>query len=131
MSYSSDSVGRTDFPDGDGPALIRSIREKGFLLSDDVSFHCGHGPGPMIALERRTNPMRANGLADPGFLTCREGSLCRLRCNHTEGVLRCGIWSQAPSPQQGPDQPRLSTNQFLGKLDRDRQSGGLSNPEAP
>ena len=50
------SVGRTDFPYGDGPALIRSIREKLFPLGDEVSFLCGHGPGSTIALERRTNP---------------------------------------------------------------------------
>ena len=50
------SIGRTDFPYGDGPALIRSIREKLFPLGDEVSFLCGHGPGSSIALERRTNP---------------------------------------------------------------------------
>ena len=50
------SVGRTDFPYGDGPALIRSIREKLFPLGDEVTFLCGHGPGSTIALERRTNP---------------------------------------------------------------------------
>lgn len=50
------SVGRTDFPYGDGSALLRSIREKLFPLGDEVSFLCGHGPGSTIALERRTNP---------------------------------------------------------------------------
>ena len=50
------SVGRTDFPYGDGPALIRSIREKLFPLGDDVSFLCGHGPGSTIGMERRSNP---------------------------------------------------------------------------
>ena len=50
------SVGRTDFPYGDGPALLRSIRDKLFPLGDEVSFLCGHGPGSTIALERRTNP---------------------------------------------------------------------------
>ena len=50
------SVGRTDFPYGDGPALIRSIREKLFPLGDEVTFLCGHGPGSTIGLERRTNP---------------------------------------------------------------------------
>jgi hydroxyacylglutathione hydrolase len=50
------SVGRTDFPYGDGPALIRSIREKLFPLGDEVSFLCGHGPGSTIALERKSNP---------------------------------------------------------------------------
>jgi hydroxyacylglutathione hydrolase len=56
------SVGRTDFPYGDGPALLRSIREKLLPLGDGVSFLCGHGPGSTIALERRTNPfVRAPG----------------------------------------------------------------------
>ena len=55
------SVGRTDFPYGDGPALIRSIREKLFPLGDEVSFLCGHGPGSTIALERRTNPYTGGG----------------------------------------------------------------------
>ena len=50
------SVGRTDFPYGDGPGLVRVIREKLFPLGDDVSFHCGHGPGGMLGEERRSNP---------------------------------------------------------------------------
>ena len=50
------SVGRTDFPYGDGAALLRSIREKLLPLGDDVAFMCGHGPGSTIGLERRTNP---------------------------------------------------------------------------
>ena len=50
------SVGRTDFPYGDGPGLVRAIREKLFPLGDDVSFHCGHGPGGMLGEERRSNP---------------------------------------------------------------------------
>jgi glyoxylase-like metal-dependent hydrolase (beta-lactamase superfamily II) len=50
------SVGRSDFPYGDGEALIRSIKEKLFPLGDAVTFLCGHGPGSGIALERKTNP---------------------------------------------------------------------------
>ena len=50
------SVGRTDFPYGDGAALLRSIRDKLLPLGDDVAFMCGHGPGSTIGLERRTNP---------------------------------------------------------------------------
>ena len=53
------SVGRTDFPYGDGAALLRSIREKLFPLGDEVTFLCGHGPGSTIVLERPTNRMRA------------------------------------------------------------------------
>ena len=52
----SGSVGRTDFPYGDGPALLRAIRDKLFPMGDDTSFLCGHGPGGTIGEERRTNP---------------------------------------------------------------------------
>ena len=50
------SVGRTDFPYGDGEALVRSIRDKLLPLGDDVAFLCGHGPGSTIGAERRSNP---------------------------------------------------------------------------
>ncbi|HEX8374513.1 MAG TPA: MBL fold metallo-hydrolase [Geminicoccaceae bacterium] len=50
------SVGRTDFPYGDGDALLRSIRDKLLPLGDDVAFLCGHGPGSTIGAERRSNP---------------------------------------------------------------------------
>ena len=50
------SVGRTDFPYGDGPALVRSIRDKLLPLGDDLAFLCGHGPGSSIGVERATNP---------------------------------------------------------------------------
>lgn len=50
------SIGRTDFPYGDGAALIRSIKEKLLPLPDDLAFTCGHGPGSTIGTERRTNP---------------------------------------------------------------------------
>jgi len=50
------SIGRTDFPRGDHPALIRSIRENLFPLGDDVRFVPGHGPMSTFGDERRTNP---------------------------------------------------------------------------
>lgn len=49
------SVGRTDFPYGDGAALLKSIRDKLMTLPDDTSFLCGHGPGSTIGAERRNN----------------------------------------------------------------------------
>ena len=51
------SVGRTDFPYGDGPALLRSVRDKLLPLGDDLAFLCGHGPGSTIGAERRSNPL--------------------------------------------------------------------------
>ena len=56
------SVGRTDFPYGDGAALLASIRAKLLPLGDDVSFICGHGPGSTIGVERRANPFVAEVL---------------------------------------------------------------------
>ena len=50
------SIGRTDFPYGDHPALIRAIKEKLLPLGDDVSFLCGHGAASTIGAERQTNP---------------------------------------------------------------------------
>ena len=55
------SVGRSDFPYGDGAALIGSIRTKLFPLGDDVAFLCGHGPGSTLGAERRTNPYAGEG----------------------------------------------------------------------
>ena len=50
------SVGRTDFPMSDPPALIRAIVEKLWPLGDDVTFVPGHGPISTFGQERRTNP---------------------------------------------------------------------------
>lgn len=50
------SIGRTDFPQGDFPALIRGIREKLFPLGDDVAFVPGHGPMSTYGEERAHNP---------------------------------------------------------------------------
>ena len=50
------SVGRTDFPYGDGAALIAGIRAKLLPLGDDLRFVCGHGPNSTIGDERRRNP---------------------------------------------------------------------------
>ena len=50
------SVGRTDFPYGDGPLLIRSIRDNLLPLGDDVAVMPGHGPATSIGAERRGNP---------------------------------------------------------------------------
>jgi len=50
------SVGRTDFPYGDGAALVSSVREKLLPLGDDIAFICGHGPTSTFGHERRNNP---------------------------------------------------------------------------
>jgi hydroxyacylglutathione hydrolase len=56
------SIGRTDFPRGDHPTLIASIRERLFPLGDDVQFLPGHGPMSTFGQERRTNPFVADRL---------------------------------------------------------------------
>ena len=50
------SVGRTDLPGGDGPMLVRSIREKLLPLPDETVVLPGHGPKTTIGEERETNP---------------------------------------------------------------------------
>jgi glyoxylase-like metal-dependent hydrolase (beta-lactamase superfamily II) len=50
------SVGRTDFPYGDGPGLIAGIRAKLLPLGDDLVFVPGHGPASTIGEERAENP---------------------------------------------------------------------------
>jgi len=50
------SVGRTDFPYGDGPGLIAGIRAKLLPLGDDLTFVPGHGPASTIGEERVDNP---------------------------------------------------------------------------
>ncbi len=63
------SIGRTDFPGGDHAALIRSIRERLFVLGDDVRFLPGHGAVSTFGAERQSNPYvsdRALGARRPG-----------------------------------------------------------------
>ncbi len=55
------SIGRTDFPRGDHPALISAIRNKLFPLGDDVAFVPGHGPMSTFGRERRSNPYVGGG----------------------------------------------------------------------
>jgi hydroxyacylglutathione hydrolase len=50
------SVGRTDLPGGDWPALARSIRERLFALDGDWRLLPGHGPETSLAVERLENP---------------------------------------------------------------------------
>ncbi|GAA5214398.1 MBL fold metallo-hydrolase [Corallincola platygyrae] len=50
------SIGRTDFPKGDHPTLIASIKEKLFPLGDEIRFVPGHGPESTFGEERRSNP---------------------------------------------------------------------------
>ncbi|MDO9578927.1 MAG: MBL fold metallo-hydrolase [Candidatus Cloacimonadales bacterium] len=52
----AESIGRTDLPGGDYTTLIRSIREKLFVLSDNITAFPGHGPATKIGYEKVSNP---------------------------------------------------------------------------
>ena len=56
------SIGRTDFPRGDHPTLIRSITGKLWPLGDDVSFVPGHGPMSTFGEERESNAFVADSV---------------------------------------------------------------------
>lgn len=51
-----ESVGRTDFPTSSTSELIRSIREKLFVLPDDTFVYSGHGEMTTIGHEKEYNP---------------------------------------------------------------------------
>ena len=50
------SVGRSDFPGGNGPQLINAISTKLLTLPDETIVLPGHGPETTIGAERRGNP---------------------------------------------------------------------------
>lgn len=50
------SVGRSDFANSDGAALLDGIRTRLLSLPDDLLVYSGHGPATTIGRERRTNP---------------------------------------------------------------------------
>ncbi len=51
-----ESVGRTDLPTGSMSALVRSIREKLFVLPDETKVYPGHGEATTIGDEKKYNP---------------------------------------------------------------------------
>jgi len=52
----ADSIGRTDFPNGDMKQLLKAIREKLFTLPDETEVYPGHGPITTMAHEKAHNP---------------------------------------------------------------------------
>ncbi len=50
------SIGRSDFANSDGRALIEGIKAMLLTQSDDMMVYSGHGPATTIGRERRTNP---------------------------------------------------------------------------
>ena len=55
------SIGRTDLPMGDHQALLNSIKQKLFVLPDDVIVYSGHGPETTIGNEKKCNPFVGEG----------------------------------------------------------------------
>ena len=51
-----ESVGRTDLATGSMGALVRSIRDKLFVLPDDTKVYPGHGDITTIGYEKQYNP---------------------------------------------------------------------------
>lgn len=51
-----ESIGRTDFPTGSTSDLIHSLKEKLFILPDDVQVYPGHGECTTIGYEKKYNP---------------------------------------------------------------------------
>ncbi|PCS22386.1 MBL fold metallo-hydrolase [Candidatus Enterovibrio escicola] len=56
------SIGRTDFPRGNHSTLISSIKDKLFLLGNDITFVPGHGSNSTFGHERKYNPHVADTL---------------------------------------------------------------------
>lgn len=50
------SIGRADLPGGDGPLLIKSIKEKLLTLPDETVLYPGHGGRTTVSREKRMNP---------------------------------------------------------------------------
>jgi glyoxylase-like metal-dependent hydrolase (beta-lactamase superfamily II) len=55
------SIGRYDFPGGDGSLLLEGIRRKLFTLPEDTVVYPGHGPVTTVGHEMRTNPFLSEG----------------------------------------------------------------------
>jgi hydroxyacylglutathione hydrolase len=50
------SIGRTDLPGGDGPQILRSLRNRLMVLPEITRVLPGHGPDTTIGEEKQSNP---------------------------------------------------------------------------
>lgn len=50
------AVGRTDLESGDWDTLVKSIKEKLYVLDEDMIVYSGHGIDTTIGFEKRANP---------------------------------------------------------------------------
>ena len=53
------SIGRSDFRNSDGRALLEGIRKQLLSLPDELVVYSGHGPATTIGEERQSNPFLA------------------------------------------------------------------------
>ena len=60
------SIGRTDLPGGDYPAILDSLSRVCLVLPDNTRVLPGHGPQTTIGAERATNPFLAGLSPGPG-----------------------------------------------------------------
>lgn len=51
-----ESIGRTDFPGGSSSQLLKSIRERLYVLPEETIVYPGHGPATTITHEKERNP---------------------------------------------------------------------------
>ena len=51
-----EGIGRTDFPGASSELLVKSIKEKLLVLSEDTLVYPGHGPSSTIGHEKKHNP---------------------------------------------------------------------------
>ncbi len=51
-----ESTGRTDFPTGSTSSIVRSIKEKLFVLPEDTKVYPGHNDATTIGHEKKYNP---------------------------------------------------------------------------
>lgn len=52
----AESVGRTDFPTGNMGTLVRSVKDRLFVLPDETKVYPGHGESTTIGHEKEYNP---------------------------------------------------------------------------
>jgi hydroxyacylglutathione hydrolase len=57
-----EGVGRTDLAEGDQDALVKSIRDKLFILPDHVRVLPGHGPETTIGHEKEVNGLPSSNI---------------------------------------------------------------------
>ncbi|GAB6175497.1 MBL fold metallo-hydrolase [Desulfobaculum senezii] len=61
------SIGRTDFPGGSTPTLVRSVEQGIFTLPEDTTLYPGHGPATSVGDEKAHNPFFQPGAPGMGF----------------------------------------------------------------